>query len=136
RSLLRFVGIVVGGCAVGVLIAQWLSHGWFLWHTVTGNSNTPSLITFSALVGAFLQFNGLPLLAALASLALPAAPGERLWRLYFVGCLLTLPSLVKLGASSNYWLELTAATAALLALASHRLVAWPAARIVAPTMVA
>jgi hypothetical protein len=87
-------------------------------------------------MGSFLQFNGLPVLAALAALALPAAPGERMWRAYFVGCLVTLPSLAKLGASSNYWLELSAATAAVLALATHRLAAWPAARLVAPTIAA
>jgi len=66
----------------------------------------------------------------------PRAPGERVWRLYFIGCLLTLPSLAKLGASSNYWLEASAATAALLALASYRLAMWPAARLAAPTIVA
>ena len=38
-------------------------------------------------MGSFLQYNGLPVLAALASLSLPAAPGERLWRLYFLGSL-------------------------------------------------
>jgi len=59
-----------------------------------------------------------------------------LWRLYLVGTLLTLPTIAKLGASSNYWLELTAASAAALALASHRLAAWPLARPLAPTIVA
>jgi hypothetical protein len=134
-ALARYVAIVAAGSVASVLLAQWLTHGWFLWHTVTANSNEPDLTTFAALMGSFMQFNGLPVLAALAALALPAAPGERVWRLYFVGCLLTLPSLAKLGASSNYWLELSAATAALLALASHRLAAWPAARLVAPTIV-
>jgi hypothetical protein len=127
---------VLGGAAICVVAGQLLSHGWFLWHTVTANSNEPDLITFSALMGSFMQFNGLPVLAALASLTLPASQGERIWRLYFVGCLLTLPSIAKLGASSNYWLELTAATAALLALASYRLTMWPAARLAAPTVVA
>jgi hypothetical protein len=135
-ALARYVAIVVGGGVGSVLLAQWLTHGWFLWHTVTANSNEPDLTTFAALMGSFLQFNGLPVLAALAALALPAAPGERMWRAYFVGCLVTLPSLAKLGASSNYWLELSAATAAVLALATHRLAAWPAARLVAPTIAA
>src|SRR5262249_5977686 len=84
----------------------------------------------------FLQFNGLPVLAALLSLILPAGPGERVWRAYFVGCLLTLPTLAKLGASSNYWLEVTAATSVLLALATHQLSIWPALRLVAPTVLA
>jgi hypothetical protein len=134
--LFRFGLVVVGGGAVAVGIAEWLTHGWFFWHTVTANGNEPDLVTFASLMGSFLQYNGLPVLAALASLALPALPGERIWRLYFVGSLLTLPSLAKLGASSNYWLEITAATAAVLALASHRLAGWPATRLLAPTVVA
>jgi hypothetical protein len=135
-QLLRFGAVVLGGSAAAIGLAQWLSGGWFLWHTVTANSNEPDLVTFSALMGAFLQFNGLPVLAALAAFALPAGRGERLWRIYFLGCLVTLPSLAKLGASSNYWLEVTAASAALLALAAHRLMLVPAARLVAPTVVA
>jgi hypothetical protein len=75
-------------------------------------------------------------LAALASFLLPAAPGERVWRLYLLGSLATLPSLAKLGASSNYWLELSAATAAVLALAAYRLSLWPMARVIAPAVVA
>jgi hypothetical protein len=131
----RFGLIVVGGGAAAVGTAQWLTHGWFLWHTVTANGNEPDLITFASLMGSFLQFNGLTVLAALASLSLPATPRERMWRVYFLGCLAMLSSLAKLGASSNYWFELTAATAALLALASYRLAVWPAARLIAPTVV-
>jgi hypothetical protein len=135
--LAQFLAIVVGGATVGVVVAQVLTRGWFLWHTVTANGNEPDLVTFSALMGGFLQFNGLPVLAALVSLALPGGRGERLWRVYFVGCLLTFPSLAKLGASSNYWLEATAATAAVLALGAHRLSTLvPAARLVAPTALA
>jgi hypothetical protein len=119
-----------------IAIAQWLTGGWFLWHTVIANGNEPDLVTFAALMGSFLQYSGLPVLAALVSFALPAAPGERLWRWYFLAGLLTLPSLAKLGASSNYWLELSAGTAAVLALASHRLAAWPTARLIAPTVIA
>lgn len=136
RGLLRFGAIIGGGAVVGIAIAQWLTHGWFLWHTITANGNEPDMVTFAALMGSFLQYNGLPVLAALASFALPAAPGERMWRIYLVCCLLTLPSLAKLGASSNYWLETSAATAAVLALASHRLASWPMARLVAPTVMA
>ncbi|HEX8966988.1 MAG TPA: hypothetical protein VF937_03850 [Chloroflexota bacterium] len=134
----RFVAIVGGGSIGGVLLGQGLTHGWFLWHTVVANSNESDLNTFAALMGSFLQYNGVPVLAALASLAVPSAhaPGQRLWRLYFVGCLLTLASVAKLGASSNYWLELTAATSVMLALASYRLAAQPAARLVAPTIIA
>jgi len=134
--LVRFAAIVIGGIVAGVAVGQWLTRGWFLWHIVTANTNQPDLVTFAALMGNFLQFNGLPVLVALASLALPAAPGERVWRTYFIGSLLTLPTLAKLGASSNYWLELTAATAALLALASCRLMTWPATRLLAPTLLA
>jgi hypothetical protein len=135
-SVLRFVAITVCGVVGGVALAQWLTHGWFWWHVVIANANTLDLMTFSVLMGSFMQYNGVPVLAALTSLALPAAAGERVWRLYFVGCLLMLPSVAKLGASSNYWVELTAATAALLALASYRLMAWPMTRVVAPTVIA
>ena len=108
-----------------VVLAQWISGGWFLWHTVLANSNQADFQTFAILMGSFLQYNGLPVLLALASLTVPAPATERVWRLYFLGCLATLPSIAKIGASSNYWLELSAATAVLLALASVRLVARP-----------
>lgn len=134
-SLLRFAGVLLGGIALCVVVAQWLTGGWFWWHVVTTNANEPDLITFSVLMGGFMQFNGLPVLAALGSLVLPARPGERVWRLYFVGTLLTLPAIAKLGASSNYWLELTAATSVLLTLAAAHLSHWPAARLVAPLAV-
>jgi hypothetical protein len=133
--MLRFSAIVLGGILAGVAVAQWLSQGWFWWHVVTSNANEPDLVTFSVLMGGFMQYNGLPVLAALASLVLPAERGERVWRIYFVGALLTLPTIAKLGASSNYWLELTAATSVLLALAAHHLRQWPAARLVAPILV-
>jgi hypothetical protein len=136
QELVRFAAIFVGGVLVSVGVAQWLTHGWFLWHTVVANGNEPDLFTFAALVGGFLQFNGLPVVAALASCVLPSAPGERVWRFYLVGSLVTLFSLAKLGASSNYWLEVSAATAALLALASYRLSMSPMARVIAPTIVA
>jgi hypothetical protein len=132
KRMLRFGTIVLGGLVAGVAAAQWLSQGWFWWHVVTSNANQPDLVTFSILMGGFMQYNGLPVLAALASLVLPAQPGERVWRAYFVGALLTLPSIAKLGASSNYWLELTAGTSVLLALAAHHLSRLPAARLVAP----
>jgi hypothetical protein len=133
--LVRFVGLMVGGVVGGVLVTQLFTQGWFWWHVVTANANPLDLLTFSVLMGSFLQFNGVPVLAALVSITLPAAPGERVWRWYFVGSLLMLPLVAKLGASSNYWLELTAATAVLLAFVSHRLAAWPMTRVVAPTVI-
>jgi hypothetical protein len=132
----RFVATVGGGVIFGLLVAQGLTDGWFVWHTVTANANPTDLFTFSYLMGSFFQFNGLPVVACLVSFALPTRPGERIWRLYFIGTLLTLPSLAKLGASSNYWLEVTAATSALLALACYHLHAFPSLRLVAPTVVA
>ena len=85
-QLLRFGAIVVGGVLGGVLgWPQWLTQGWFWWHTVPRQRQPLDLVTFSVLMGSFLQFNGVPVLAALVSLVLPAAPGERVWRLYFVG---------------------------------------------------
>ena len=133
--LARFSAITLGGVVAGVAVAEWLTQGWFWWHVVTSNANEPDLTTFSILMGSFMQFNGLPVLAALMSLVLPAQPGERVWRLYFVGTLVTLATIAKLGASSNYWLELSAATAALLTLAAAHISRWPAARLVAPMLV-
>jgi hypothetical protein len=134
-AMWRFGAVVLGGIVGGIGIAEWLTHGWFWWHVVTTNANEPDLTTFAVLMGGFMQFNGLPVLAALASLVLPAARGERVWRLYFIGTLLTLGSIAKLGASSNYWLELTAAMSMLLALGAWHLSQWPLARLVAPTLV-
>jgi hypothetical protein len=136
RHMLRFALVFGGGIVASVSVAQWLTGGWFLWHTVVGNSNEAELDTFAQLMGSFLQYNGLPVLAAAASLLLPAERGERLWRLYFLGSLATLPMLAKIGASSNYWLEISAATAALIALASHRLAQRPDTRIIAPLIIA
>src|ERR1700738_2057347 len=73
-SLLRFSLILVGGGVIGSGVAQWLTGGWFWCHTVTANSNEPDLVTFAALTGNFLQYNGLPVIAALGSLALPGRP--------------------------------------------------------------
>ena len=136
-KLVPFAAIVVCGVVGGALLAELLTGGWFWWHTVTANANPLDLLTFSILMGSFMQFNGVPVLAALmAMFALPTAAGERVWRVYFIGCLVLLPTVAKLGASSNYWVELTAATAALLGIASYRLTAWPATRLVAPTVIA
>ncbi len=50
------------------------------------------------------------------------APAERLWRAYLVLTLLqTLVSVGKIGASSNYWLEWSAAAAAAIAIVAARL---------------
>ncbi len=136
REVVRFGGVFGGVVLVSVGVAQWLTDGWFLWHTIIGNSNEAEFDTFAQLMGGFMQFNGLPVVAAAASLALPGSRPERLWRLYFLGTLATLPSIAKIGASSNYWLEASAAIAVLLALASHRLAAWAEARLVGPVVVA
>jgi hypothetical protein len=136
RDMVRFAAVFGGGVLLAVVSAQWLTDGWFLWHTIVANSNEAELDTFAHLMGSFLQFNGLSVLAAAASLLLPSSRGERLWRLYFLGTLATLPTIAKIGASSNYWLEISAATAALLALASYRLARWPETRLIAPVVVA
>lgn len=135
-AMVRFAATLGGGGLLFVAAAQWLSGGWFWWHTVVANGNQPDLATFATLVGTFLQYNGLAVVAALAACALPSAPGERVWRFYVVGCLITLVSVAKLGASSNYWLELSAAVAALLAIASGKLAAWPTVKVVGPTVLA
>jgi hypothetical protein len=133
---LRFGSVVLGGITVGVLLGQVLSDGWFWWHVVVSNSNQADLDTFATLVGSFLQFNGVPVLAALATFVLPQAKGERVWRLYVVLSLLTVAAVAKLGASSNYWLETTAATSAALAIAAQRLSTFASVSAVAPTVIA
>ena len=121
RAVLGFALPFAAGLALAIAAVQVLSGGWFLWHAVVANINPFDLEYLWAIVGQFLQFNALPLLAAAGLFALPTRPRERLWRLYFLGSLLMLPSLGKVGASSNYWLELTAATAALVAVLATRL---------------
>jgi len=69
----------------------------------------------------FAQFNALPLVAAAALFGLPARRAERQWRAYFVlSGLIALATVGKIGASSNYWLELTAATSVLIGLLAAR----------------
>jgi hypothetical protein len=136
ERMLRFAGLLVGGVLLGVGVAQWLSGGWFLWHQVIGNSNQADFETFAVLMGSFLQFNGLPVLAAVGTFVLPMARGEGIWRWYLVGTLLMLFTIAKIGASSNYWLELTAATSVGIALGAWRLAALPMAEVVAPLLVA
>jgi hypothetical protein len=138
RDMLRFALMFGAPLVVSVAVAQWVTSGWFLWHTLVANSNQADFYTFAVLTGSFLQFNGLLVLAAAASLTVPGTRPERVWRLYFLGCLAMLPTIAKIGASSNYWLELTAATAVLVALASVRLAARPEplARAVPPLVLA
>ena len=119
--MLWFGGIFGIGLGAALAGAYILTGGWFFWHTVVANTNPFDGDNFRAMLGAFLHFNGVPLLAATALFTLPLHPRERVWRLYFVGALLTLPGFGKVGASSNYWLEATAATAALIGLLADRL---------------
>jgi hypothetical protein len=121
RAALRFAALYIGGLVIAIVIAQVMTGGWFLWHTVAANANPFDMDNLLAMLGAFLHFNGVPLLAASALFTLPSRPAERLWRFYFLGALLTLPAIGKIGASSNYWLEATAATAVLIGLLSDRL---------------
>jgi hypothetical protein len=128
RTILWFAGLFGTGLGALVLIAQLLTHGWFLWHTVVANANPFDEQNLLTMLGAALHFNGAPLLAAGALFALPIRPGERLWRIYFLGTVLMLPTIGKVGASSNYWLELTAAIAVLIGLLADRLATCPPAR--------
>ena len=128
RAALGFAALFAGGLALAGAAAQALSGGWFLWHTVLANANAYDAAVLKSMLGQFLHFNGLPLLAAAALFSLRPCPGEQPWRLYFLGTLLTLPSIGKVGASSNYWLELTAATSALSGLLAGRLATRPGLR--------
>jgi hypothetical protein len=114
--------VFLASLAVCLAAGEWLTDGALLWHTVVANANPLDFQYFAAMLGAFLQFNALPLVAAAALFGLPARPGERLWRVYFViSGVEALATIGKLGASSNYWLELTAATCALIGILAARL---------------
>jgi hypothetical protein len=121
-SIVRFGAVFLVSLALAVAAGQWLSGGWMLWHTVVANANPFDFQYFGAMFGAFVQFNALPLVAATALFSLSARGPERLWRAYFVvSGLEALATVGKLGASSNYWLELTAATGVLLGILAVRL---------------
>jgi hypothetical protein len=122
RALLTFVGVFAVGVAFSLVLIVVLVDGWFFWHTIVANANPWDFEYFAAQFGAFLQFNALPLCLAASAFALPERSGERLWRAYFaLSCVLSLVTVGKLGASSNYWLELSAATAALIGITAARL---------------
>jgi hypothetical protein len=73
------------------------------------------------MAGQFASYNALPVCLAATLYGLPGLPRERLWRAYLpLTGLVTLVSVGKEGASSNYWFELTAATAICLALVVRR----------------
>jgi hypothetical protein len=128
RAAAWFAGLVAVALAVTIVAANLLTDGWFLWHAVVANANPVDDANLRAMLGAFLHFNGVPLLAAAALFAFPACPGERIWRLYFLGTLLTLLGFGKIGSSSNYWLEVTAAIAALIGLLTDRVATHPDTR--------
>jgi hypothetical protein len=122
RSIVDFGAVFVGILCVCIGIEVWMTHGQVLWHTLVANANPQDLTYFAAMVGSFLQFNALPLVAAGASFGLCAGRPERLWRTYLVLCgVETLITVGKLGASSNYWLELTAASSALIGVLASRI---------------
>jgi hypothetical protein len=121
RAIATFGALFVGGLLLGVGVGSWLTGNQLLWHTIVANANPLDFDYFSAMLGAFAQFNALPLVASAALFGLPARPGERLWRVYFVlSGLAALATVGKLGASSNYWLELTAATSVLTSILAVR----------------
>jgi hypothetical protein len=128
RAMVSFTGVFIAGLGGVVVAAQVNSGGWFLWHTVLANANPYEERYLWAMLGLFLHFNGLPLLAAASLFSLPWRHGERIWRIYFLLLLPTILAFGKLGASSNYWLELTAAIAALIGLLADRLAMCPRAR--------
>ena len=114
RAMVTFGGLVCGSLLLVIAVGTWLTGNQLLWHTVVANANPLDFDYFAAMLGAFAQFNALPIVAAAALLGLPYRPAERLWRMYFVlSGLVALATIGKIGASSNYWLELTAATSVL-----------------------
>jgi hypothetical protein len=121
-SMVRFVAVFIGTLSVCIAIGVGLTDGELLWHTIVANANPFDLTYFAAMVGSFLQFNALPLVAAGAAFGLCPRRSERLWRTYVVlSGLVMLLTVGKLGASSNYWLELTAASSVLIGVLAIRL---------------
>jgi hypothetical protein len=130
RALFTFLGVFVGGLLVAGVASVVVFGSWIIWHTIAANANPWDFEYFSAQLAAFLQVNALPLCLAAGAFAIPERPGERMWRVYFVACsALSLATIGKLGASSNYWLELTAAIAVLIGLYAGRLAADPPVRV-------
>jgi hypothetical protein len=128
-AILGFGAVFLASLLVCLSVGAWLSDGWMLWHTLVANANPLDFQYFAAMLGAFLQFNALPLVAAAALFSLSARGPERLWRLYFVvSGVEALATIGKLGASSNYWLEVTAASAVLIGILAVRLAAAADAR--------
>ena len=121
RAIARFGAVFGGSLLLAVGVGDWLTDNQLVWHTVVANANPFNLDYFVAMLSQFAQFNALPLVAAAAVFGLPARPAERPWRAYFVlSGLVALATVGKIGASSNYWLELTAATSVLIGLlAAH-----------------
>jgi hypothetical protein len=114
RRMALFAALFGLGLAAAAAVGQWLTRGWFLWHVVVANANPFTVDYLTTMLGQFLQYNGLPLLLTGALFSLPERPPERVWRRYFLVSLVqTLASVGKIGASSNYWLEWSAAAAAL-----------------------
>jgi hypothetical protein len=126
RATATFAALFVGSLLLAIGIGSWLTGSELLWHTVVANANPLDFDYFTTMLGAFAQFNALPLVAGAALFGLPARPAERLWRVYFVvSGLIALATVGKVGASSNYWLELTAATSALIGLLAARVAEVP-----------
>ena len=71
RAMLEFAVVFAVGLGGAVVAAQASTGGWFLWHTVLANANPYDERYLWAMVGSFLQFNGLTLLAAAALFSLP-----------------------------------------------------------------
>jgi hypothetical protein len=129
RAVVTFGALFVGCLLLAIGVGTWLTGNQLLWHTVVANANPLDFDYFAAMLSAFAQFNALPLVAGAALFGLPARPAERLWRAYFVlSGLVALATVGKIGASSNYWLELTAATSVLTGVLAARLAGLSAAR--------
>jgi hypothetical protein len=96
---------------------------------VVANANPLDFDYFTAMFTSLLQLNVVPVAVAALLLSIPPLARERQWRVYFV-LSATVPLLMigKLGASSNYWLELTAATSVLIGIQAVRLSRQPSVR--------
>lgn len=134
RSLAKFLSVAIGGAVIALGLGQLVTGGWLLWHVVIANANPLDFDYFSSMFTSLLQLNAVPVALAALLLGIPPLARERQWRVYFVlSAIAPLLMIGKLGASSNYWLELTAATAVLIGIQAARLSRQPSLRAPLPS---
>ncbi len=112
RAAIRFTAIFASATLASVAGLQLITHGQFLFHTVTANVNPFSVARAIALYRRFVESN--PLTAVVLGVMLVASARRRRLSMTAVYALLTLVTALaagKVGSSMNYFLEPLAALA-------------------------